>query len=114
MKNNKTEKSILLTGGSKGEINLDYRILRKAVLNVRAIDHDIRKKIIGMLLEKGAMTVTEIHNALNIEQSVVSQHLAVLRRAGLVQTDRNRKFIAYSVNTERLNEISQFIDKLVS
>ena len=114
MKNNGIEKSLVLTGGNNGELNLDFSILRKAVLNVRAIDHDARKKIISMLLERETMTVTDVYSELNIEQSVASQHLAVLRRAGLVQTGRHGKFILYSVNVERLNEINKLIDNLAS
>jgi len=114
MKSNVIEKSLLLTGGNNGDLNLDYSVLRKAVLNVRAIDHDARKKIIGMLLEKETMTVTDVYTELNIEQSVASQHLAVLRRAGLVQTGRDGKFILYSVNVDRLNEINNLIDNLAS
>jgi DNA-binding transcriptional ArsR family regulator len=116
MKKNKALKnvtSVTLTG-NKEPLLLDYRTLRKAVLNVRAVDHDVRKKIISMLLEKGSMTVTDVYSELNMEQSVASQHLAVLRRAGLVQTDRNRKFIAYSVNPERMSDINVFVKNLAS
>lgn len=35
-----------------------------------------------------AISVTEIYVKLRLEQSVASQHLAILRRAGVVQTDR--------------------------
>lgn len=115
MKKNGVEKSLHLNGNSNGsELSLDYALLRKAVLNVRAIDHEFRKKIINMLLEKDTMTVTDVYQALNLEQSVASQHLAVLRRAGLVQTGRNGKYILYSVNTERLHEINTLVGNLAS
>jgi len=114
MKSNGIEKSLVLTGGNKGDLNLDYSLLRKAVLNVRAIDHEARKKIISMLLERKTMTVTDVYSELNIEQSVASQHLAILRRAGLVQTGRDGKFIMYSVNMERLDEINKLVNNLAS
>ena len=112
MKKNGVEKSLLLNGSnSKEELSLDYSSLRKAVLNIRAADHEIRKKIIGMLLEKDSMTVTDVYSALNLEQSVASQHLAVLRRAGLVKTGRDGKFINYSINPPRLQETSELVEK---
>lgn len=48
--------------------------------------------------------VNEIFDALQIEQSVASQHLRILRQAELVQTRRDGKFIYYSLNYNRLNK----------
>ena len=59
------------------------------------------------------MTVTDIYIKLRLEQSVASQHLAILRRAGVVATDRQGKFIYYSLNKERLVEIGNLIKELV-
>jgi DNA-binding transcriptional ArsR family regulator len=59
------------------------------------------------------MTVTEIYIQLRLEQSVASQHLAILRKAGFVNTDRDGKFIYYSVNHNRLDELNRFIDDLL-
>ena len=59
------------------------------------------------------MTVTEMYIKLRLEQSVVSQHLAILRRAAIVITHRDGKFIYYSVNYKRLKEVSAFVEQLV-
>ena len=48
---------------------------------------------------------------LRLEQSVASQHLAILRKAGIVSTQRDGKFIYYSVNFKRLEEIDTFFVK---
>ncbi len=108
-----TEKVVL----SKSEvipndIVLDYGILRKAVLTLRAINHKLRKQIIKLLEDKDKLTVTEIYVKLRLEQSVASQHLAILRRAGIVVTDREGKFIYYSLNKQRINEITDLIEDL--
>jgi DNA-binding transcriptional ArsR family regulator len=50
---------------------------------------------------------------LRLEQSVASQHLAILRKAGIVNTERDGKFIFYTVNYKRIDEISQFVKDLV-
>ncbi len=94
-------------------VDLNYADLRQAVLTLRAIDHEIRQKIIKVLQQKGTMTVTEIFVTLRIEQSVASQHLAVLRKAGVVFSERHGKFIHYSLNEEKLSEIARLVDKLV-
>jgi DNA-binding transcriptional ArsR family regulator len=50
---------------------------------------------------------------MRLEQSVASQHLAILRRAGIVTTQRDGKFIYYTVNYKRIDEINQFVQELV-
>ena len=94
-------------------IDLNYADLRQAVLTLRAIDHEIRQKIIKVLQKNQSMTVTEIFVALRIEQSVASQHLAVLRKAGVVFSERHGKFIHYSLNEEKLTEIAKLVENLI-
>ena len=96
----------------KDQIRLDYSKLRRAVLTLRAINHPLRKKMITMLEEKRKMTVTEIYDLLKIEQSVASQHLAILRRADIVTTKREGKFIFYGVNKKRIAEITALVEEL--
>jgi DNA-binding transcriptional ArsR family regulator len=48
-----------------------------------------------------------------LEQSVASQHLALLRRAGIVTTRREGKFIFYAVNASRIEEIFKLSKMLV-
>ncbi len=105
--------SVTLRVGKK-EATLDYAELRKAVLVLRAINHKLRQRIIHLLEENESMTVTDIYIKLRLEQSVASQHLAILRRAGVVSTERQGKFINYSLNKERLAQISELVDKLAA
>ncbi|MEY4051762.1 MAG: hypothetical protein RIR64_747, partial [Bacteroidota bacterium] len=59
------------------------------------------------------VTVTEIYVKLRLEQSVASQHLAILRRASIVTTIREGKFIYYAVDYNRLEQINKFVEQLV-
>jgi DNA-binding transcriptional ArsR family regulator len=59
------------------------------------------------------MTVTDLYIMLRLEQSVASQHLAILRRAGILKTERDGKYIYYRVNEERVVQINQFVDSLL-
>jgi len=94
-------------------VNVDLYNLKKAAMVLRAINHKLRQQILKLIDENGRMTVTEIYVKLRLEQSVASQHLAILRKAGFVQTERDGKFIYYSVNTERLEELNKFVKDLV-
>jgi len=100
-------------GKSKEDIKLDYTVLRKAVLILRAVNHDLRQAIIKLLEESKKLTVTQIYVKLRLEQSVASQHLAILRKAGVVVTERDGKFIYYTLDKSRIKEISTLIGDLV-
>ncbi|MCH5689900.1 hypothetical protein LWM68_40125 [Niabella sp. W65] len=49
-----------------------------------------------------------------MEQSVASQHLAILRKADFVKTERDGKFIYYTVNTQRMKDLNKFVGELLS
>jgi DNA-binding transcriptional ArsR family regulator len=106
--------SILLLANSDISIKVDLIQLKKSAAILRALNHKLRQQIIKLLNESKKMTVTEIYVKLRLEQSVASQHLAILRIAQLVSTKRDGKFIFYSVNYERINELNDFIKDLVA
>ena len=95
-------------------LEIQVHNLKKAALIYRAINHPLRQQMLHFLHQNESATVTEIYTKLRIEQSVASQHLAILRRAGLVQTKRDGKQIYYSVEYERIKEIHRFADELLN
>ncbi len=99
---------------SKNEIIIDYLHTKKASLILRALNHKLRQQMIRLLDEHKKMTVTDMYIKLRLEQSVASQHLAIMRRAGIVATERNGKFIYYTVNYERIKEVNNFVEQLLS
>jgi len=110
MRKHKKETYTLKMG--KKDILLNYAELRKAVLVLRAVNHKLRQRIINLLEENTEMTVTDIYIKLRLEQSVASQHLAILRRAGVVSTERQGKYIYYSLDKERLKQINRLVEEL--
>ena len=94
-------------------VKVDLMNLKKAAVILRAINHKLRQQMLRLLDEHKRLTVTELYIHLRLEQSVASQHLAILRRAGFVKTQRDGKFIYYMVNTERLSEVNKFIGELL-
>jgi DNA-binding transcriptional ArsR family regulator len=92
----------------------DQHLVRKSALVFRALNHPLRQKMLAMLAEKKQLTVTEIYEALLLEQSVVSQHLAILRRTGFVKTKKQGKFVWYMIQENRLDQIHQAIDVLMN
>ena len=94
-------------------LNVDLHNLKKAAMVLRAINHKLRQQILKLIDESGKMTVTEIYVKLRLEQSVASQHLAILRKAGFVTTERDGKFIYYSVDHNRIAEVHKIAQDLL-
>jgi DNA-binding transcriptional ArsR family regulator len=94
-------------------LKMDYIHMKKAAMILRAMNHKLRQQMIKLLDENKKMTVTDIYVKLRLEQSVASQHLAILRRAGIVSTEREGKFIYYGVNYSRISDVNAFVSDLV-
>lgn len=101
----------LLNG--QAPLKVDLLHSKKAAMILRALNHKLRQQIVKLIDEQQKMTVTEIYVKLRLEQSVASQHLAILRRAGIVITTREGKFIFYTVDYTRLEQVNQFVEQLV-
>ncbi|MBO9658276.1 MAG: metalloregulator ArsR/SmtB family transcription factor [Chitinophagaceae bacterium] len=99
---------------SNSALKVDLLNVKKASLVLRAINHKLRQQILKLIDESGKITVTEIYVKLRLEQSVASQHLAILRKAGFVNTERDGKFIYYTINTARIEELNQFVESLLN
>ncbi len=105
--------SFKLRNEAENKLTVDTLAVKKAAVVLRAFNHKLRQQILKIIDNNERITVTEIYVKLRIEQSVASQHLAILRRAEFVKADRNGKFIYYSVNTERMKELNQFVADFV-
>jgi DNA-binding transcriptional ArsR family regulator len=113
--NNTPSQFLVINSREENEsLKLDFLRLKKAAMILRALNHKLRQQLLRLIDEQQKITVTEIYVNLRLEQSVVSQHLAILRRAGIVLTRREGKFIFYSLNYKRLKEINGFVEQLVS
>jgi DNA-binding transcriptional ArsR family regulator len=72
-----------------------------------------RLKIIN-LLRNEKKNVSEIMRELKMDQTAISHDLARLRQCGFVKTERDGKFIYYSLNEETIKPIMKLIDKHMS
>lgn len=79
---------------------------------LKAVAHPARFSILSLLSE-GERNVGEIEKATGISQPSLSQQLAVLRNAGLVDTRKDAKLVFYRLDQLRLAEIAMSISNLV-
>jgi DNA-binding transcriptional ArsR family regulator len=72
---------------------------------------DTRIRIIDLLKNKGPLGAKSISEVLGITTAAVSQHLKILKQAGLVRSERKGFWIPYSIDEEALenckNELSE-------
>jgi DNA-binding transcriptional ArsR family regulator len=114
MNNTSVQHLVIQDKTTNESLKLDFLRLKKAALILRSVNHKLRQQLLKLIDENQKITVTEIYVNLRLEQSVVSQHLAILRRAGIVITKREGKFIYYSLNYKRIKEVNDFVEQLVS
>jgi DNA-binding transcriptional ArsR family regulator len=64
------------------------------------------------LLKKAPMNVNSLADNLGVTQSAVSQHLRVLKAAGLVKDERQGYWIHYSLNKDALEKCRQRLNRI--
>jgi DNA-binding transcriptional ArsR family regulator len=75
----------------------------------KALGVESRLKIIDLLKENGPLGVNELAEALGVTPSAVSQHLKILRFAGLVHCQRRGYSLPYDVDPEALAECKEVL-----
>ncbi|MEX1099176.1 MAG: metalloregulator ArsR/SmtB family transcription factor [Bacteriovoracaceae bacterium] len=78
----------------------------------KALGHEARVQIVRMLLEKNACVCGDFVDYLPISQSTVSQHLKVLKEAGIITGEIDGNKICYGLNTEKIKELRVLIASL--
>ncbi|MEW6531500.1 MAG: metalloregulator ArsR/SmtB family transcription factor [Thermodesulfobacteriota bacterium] len=71
-----------------------------------------RIRIIDLLKQRGPLCVNEMAEILGITPSAVSQHLKILRHAGLVRNQRKGFWIPYEVDEAALEQCGQVISNV--
>lgn len=80
---------------------------------LKAIAHPLRLKILSTL-HAGECNVGEIETRARIGQPALSQQLAILRKAALVDTRKDAKLVYYRLSPEKLGAVSDAIAALAN
>lgn len=81
---------------------------------VIALRNPLRQKILRLLLVDSKVPVNVIIKKTKGEQSIISQHLGILRETGLVTTIRKGRSIHYSIDQRRLNYLLGRVKEIVA
>ena len=75
----------------------------------RALGHPARVEILRMLIEKGDCQCGVIVDRLPLAQATVSQHLKVLKEAGLIRGEITPPRVCYCVNPQAVARLKALI-----
>jgi DNA-binding transcriptional ArsR family regulator len=78
---------------------------------LKSIAHPIRMSMIDLLGQRGALTVTDIHQALGIEQAVASHHLGILKQKDLLSATRDGRNTIYKLEQPGLLQVLECVRK---
>ncbi len=73
---------------------------------------ETRIRIIELLKQRGPLGVSELSDVLGVTPSAVSQHLKILKHAGLVRNERKGYWIPYAINEEALEHCRNLLSKV--
>jgi DNA-binding transcriptional ArsR family regulator len=85
---------------------------RKEAELFKVLGVESRIRIIDLLKQRGPLGVNEMAQTLGITPSAVSQHLKILRLAGLVRNQRKGFWIPYEVDQEALEQCGEVISNV--
>ncbi len=78
----------------------------------KVLSVDTRVNIIELLKANGALGVKEISKKLGLSQPAISQHLKILKQAGLVRSERKGYWIPYSIDEEAMEHCRELLNKV--
>ena len=94
----------------KARVTVNNEKLHVSSEVLRALAHPLRMKILEFIDKHETINVNKIYNTLKLEQSITSQHLRILRLAGIVITTREGKFIHYSIDYSKIQNVLKAVD----
>ena len=81
-------------------------------LLAKALAHPARLGIVRLLHEKQACIGCDIVGEIGLAQSTTSEHLRILKSAGIITGEIERPRVCYSLNPAALEPLTKFLDEV--
>ena len=78
---------------------MTMRSLRDSVDGLKALGHPARLRILS-LLRGGELCVCQVTEVLGLAPSTISEHLSLLRRAGVIEERKEGKWVFYALTDD--------------
>ena len=83
----------------------------KRVNMIKALSDKNRLLILDML-SFGDMYACNIMERLDLTQPTISHHMKILVKSGLVKSEKNGKWVNYSINRDAIRDLTEYIERL--
>ena len=78
----------------------------------KVLSVETRVKIIELLKSRGPLGAKDIAGTIGITTAAVSQHLKILKQAGLVRSERKGYWIPYSIDEKAMENCRQILNEV--
>ncbi len=78
----------------------------------KVLSVDTRVNIIELLKANGALGVKDISEKLGLTPPAISQHLKILKQAGMVRSERKGYWIPYTINVEAMENCRKVLNEV--
>lgn len=95
---------------TKLKTRINSEKLERAAYVLKAVAHPTRINIIDLLDQRKELSVTEISEFLDCEQSLLSHHLTTMRDKGILVVRRDGKNMFYSLTDKTITKIISCIN----
>jgi ArsR family transcriptional regulator len=96
------------------ELTIKSKPINDAGLVLNAINNKTRRQILHLLQGNKRMNVSSLCRGLGKPQAVTSVHLSILRNASIVIRQKEKQYVFYSVDYNRLRNVSEIAEALLS
>ena len=96
-----------VTSSSPVDMNLSVEKMEKVAFILKTTAHPTRIAIVQLLAATDHLSVTEISDKLNVEQSLLSHHLTGMKLKGLLSSSRDGKNIYYALKMREVIDVIQ-------
>ena len=90
-------------------LHTDFELLEEKSELLKTMGHPIRLSIVELLSKNKKMTVTEIYNALEIEQAVASHHLRIMRNSRILKSTKSGKHSFYALQDSSIKKLFKIL-----
>jgi len=90
---------------------IDPDKVEKVAFILKTIGHPVRLGIIDVLMHRDRISVNELCDLLDLEQSLVSHHLNNMKLKGILNSQREGKNIYYSLKLQEVRTVLECMAK---
>ncbi|WP_338767320.1 metalloregulator ArsR/SmtB family transcription factor [Bernardetia sp. ABR2-2B] len=87
---------------TKKELQIDVETLERAAFILKTVAHPVRLGILKLLEKKERLSVKQICEGLEVEQSLTSHHLSNMKLKGILSSKREGKNVYYSLRERNI------------